>query len=1449
MDFAAAKTLLASQLRALDATGAGGFEGLMRDCLEALTGQRYRLAKSGVQGGSDVRSTNHLSIGLEAKRYGQATTLSTDALRAKVADAAAQAHPVDVWILAATREIAIQDIEALKAQGEHEGIAVEIFDWPEGPNSLPRLAVLCAAARNATVQHLGLSQDLDEALAVVEGHPSYVDFEGELRRSLLAPEIGYRAATAVLTTWMLDAQRSEAAARARLGEFNDLLASNTKLAPRPQVHQLIHDWWQAPSGPAALIGGEGHGKTWAALSWWDELAASNEDAPLTLFLSARKLDGDTIEDVIAHQLASITQTRDAAFWLKRMRQWSKGDHEKPLILLIVDGLDQNWLKTDWSDFLQPLFDPQWRGLFTALMTCWPDHWRRLHDFADLAPRPVQITVPQFTRAELDALLALHGKAAGDFAESVLELMLVPRLSLLAIARQAELAASGDITPERLAYEDWKDRVRRRPQRAGLTDAEFRSFVTSLAADLQHTIDTATVSRRDLLERMGDTSGLSADSLGGAIGELIAGRWLTATGKPNQFRIDAKLAPFALGLALSSLLSEAADKDSAQATVAEYLHPFKAQSLGVAILRATTTALLVDPRSSKHARSAAIEAWIDEQNFGRSDFEALWRLVGLDPTLFCDIAEHMWLLKPARSFTDEVMMKGLANAFQYEEVAKELIIRAKRWLAYVELDPDLKRAPARLDPDGVRSDLNKRRSTQNLETWRKTASVADWPTLYEAGEGNHSALSRRTLGVLSYIERARFIDAIIAWALSRGVMQAPLELTELAWVLRLAEDYADTSGAISEAVLRLDATGDKSAQRGARWLREALGDEANAAIASKGPKDDLPASVAASLAAAAVTRASMFEESLDLPTAAPLLTLEGAALWRDRTDLDDVDSLLERQRAPMARDAPQTLRDILGAAASSAEDRDDAALEGLADAAPQFFLALTDLEFAILERAVSRERNATSAPPDDGRPTWRTRELRLKLWDKPAAHQIEILKTFPATAQQILEVKQILVAPENDVLTDALATLNVDADDEDRALAWLQYLNLVDDAAPLKTWNSLGDFVTHKHDTIRSIALSLAWRSENEDALKRLGASDWTSSKAASKDERMQGSFALCIAAERLNAPQWLERASPDAIACLYGDPRNTSDVYRNAFASLLEEAIMKIEARGSRVLPAYSYTYDSSTRRLLRDNPDAILTWFRPWHDAHPKTPGAALLEHFPLVALCQALMQHDPTLAFELWNRMRVARNRGVINRNELDVLPLHCDVDIPPDVERAMLNSATTDDRLIDLCIEAHRNERQDFLLKRIRSDLQAIEVGDRARGITLLGYAEAAPEFDTIWAELADTPPQHGWLLEVYLAAKRRYTRNVEARAAHRAFLTEPDPTLAYAHYEVFIAKADNRAVLWAQQDMNALTDRNQRAKRAHWRVNAHRIDQKLKARRERAKGLLYHTAIVKAQAPWM
>ncbi len=122
-------------LRALKAQGAGGFEGLVRDCIETITGQRIRLVKSGPQDGRDL--SNDPGAGprlmLEAKRFGEDTALPRDELKSKLVEAIESAESVDIWAVALSQEMRQPDWGHLAQIAAGRGVEVLALDWRDEP--------------------------------------------------------------------------------------------------------------------------------------------------------------------------------------------------------------------------------------------------------------------------------------------------------------------------------------------------------------------------------------------------------------------------------------------------------------------------------------------------------------------------------------------------------------------------------------------------------------------------------------------------------------------------------------------------------------------------------------------------------------------------------------------------------------------------------------------------------------------------------------------------------------------------------------------------------------------------------------------------------------------------------------------------------------------------------------------------------------------------------------------------------------------------------------------------------------------------------------------------------------------------------------------------------------------------------------------------------------------
>jgi len=371
-----AADLLLGRLSALDASGPRGFEGLVRDALAEMTGQHFDLAGAGRQGGVDALSpSNVVCIGMEAKRYQPSTHLPLDALKAKIADAASSYPGLDVWILATQRELPLQDAEPLRAYGAAVGVKVVILDSRAGPRGLDGVSVLLGAAPLACDAWFAGEAAVLAALAAVRAEPGFPGALTQLRDSLLGADLGWDAARRAMAAWLRESMAEQARSRARLDTFAELLAPATRLVDR-QVDDFLDGILSVPGVPRAVVGPEGHGKTWAVLKWWNERAgAHGTGLPLTIVLPARDVRGDDLEALVAAALASRSGVGDEAQWRRRLARWRRGG--TATLVVVLDGLNQVRVPVRWSDLVRPFVSDGWAGRASVVFTARPTEWRRL----------------------------------------------------------------------------------------------------------------------------------------------------------------------------------------------------------------------------------------------------------------------------------------------------------------------------------------------------------------------------------------------------------------------------------------------------------------------------------------------------------------------------------------------------------------------------------------------------------------------------------------------------------------------------------------------------------------------------------------------------------------------------------------------------------------------------------------------------------------------------------------------------------------------------------------------------------------------------------------------------------------------------------------------------------------------------------------------------------------
>lgn len=379
---------LISYLQHMDATGPGGFEGLVARLLERLTNQRFFLAHAGSQSGRDMSTGGFggTGIAVEAKRFRNPKSFDQRELLGELVEAAGDER-LDLWALASTAQVPDQIISALNKEAASRGIAIETLDAP--PDRLGDLPVLCAAHEDIVVSFLGAGatgRDLRQFLEAIRRHSDFGPTLESLRARFSAGSIGYAQTRAASLTYLRSAFEDSGRARTELGQPINVLENGSQhVVERRQALGALESWWNnwpATPRPFVLLGEEGMGKTWALSSWLARrLEATDPALPLTLFLPSFAVSTFKPRDLIAEALATCTEARDGRFWSRRAAAFAKRPSEaRPALLLVLDGLNEQPF-FDWRTLLESLLDFPWKDQVAAVLTCRPAYWRE-----ELAPR-------------------------------------------------------------------------------------------------------------------------------------------------------------------------------------------------------------------------------------------------------------------------------------------------------------------------------------------------------------------------------------------------------------------------------------------------------------------------------------------------------------------------------------------------------------------------------------------------------------------------------------------------------------------------------------------------------------------------------------------------------------------------------------------------------------------------------------------------------------------------------------------------------------------------------------------------------------------------------------------------------------------------------------------------------------------------------------------------------
>jgi hypothetical protein len=381
----------------------------------------------------------------------------------------------------------------------------------------------------------------------------------------------------------------------------------------------------------------------------------------------------------------------------------------------------------------------------------------------------------------------------------------PRYLDLVFQHRERLVQTGDMTRERVLYEDWRDRYQRK---TGILDERsFQRLLMSLASDVLEGLLHTPGQVASLLPTLGPEDVLRDLSTSGALVE-----------RQGRFVVQKDRLRLGFGLLLAEEVRDAAATGmlAVEECIRRWLEPepgmdLKGEALEVAVLH-----VLHVPDFPLTGAEGLLAAWVKSQNApGREEnFPAYFPL---KPLAYLALAEHDWGEADWQTDLDELLLMTLLRYQDSEPMRPVLMSAFERWLGFVHPAGFASRSSANAsDAEETRREIEdrvgQRLNPGVLDIAGHRLEVIERPSLLHLG--------RLALAIISCGPRKPFIRAVVTGCVAEGVMDFPEKEELFAWVIRSANEEIERQ-ILAEANALLE-TGGTVAETAARRLLTYLG---------------------------------------------------------------------------------------------------------------------------------------------------------------------------------------------------------------------------------------------------------------------------------------------------------------------------------------------------------------------------------------------------------------------------------------------------------------------------------------------------------------------------------------------------------------------------------------------------------------------------------------------------
>ena len=1446
-----------------NAQEASKLERLAAALLSRLLDVPIAVAKSGFQHGADAGPAGQQGrrFRLECKKYSDNSSLSERELLGEIDQALARDEALEAWVLVVTCSVSEQIRQSLDQHGEQMGVPIVIIAWIDQDHEVAPLAALCAFAPDLVEKEFS-----KEAGAAARSLQAISEGAIErLRRDLQSWCLGFEAIRMRSHDKLDKIWNSPQESKVAIGQDAAGGAQNKKVK-RSAVHEALNAWWQGPvweGAPAAVVGLEGTGKTWATFHW---LTDSKDTQPIVLITpsSAVAAIGNVSETIVKQLLADslheMSGIRDREHWLRRLdRLLERPTDEGPILTVFLDGLNQE-PSVKWLRLLQVLQGETFAERVRVIISTRNHHFEeKLSGLRGLDVLAERVDVNLYNTApgsEFDQMLAFENLTQADLHPDVIELARNPRLFKLVVHFRKKLVEAGQITVHRLLWEYGRDTFGERTGES-FSENEWRDWLKEIAQKRRKGLKK--YSERSLGE-MVNRPDLKESEVYARLSDIIDGRFATRDSS-GDLQLTPAVIAHALGVALLNDLDQVTSPtfETLDATLAKWLDPIAGFDERAEILRAAASILVEQGRAAEAlVPGVLVTAWLQSQNIPDEHRQELAGLAPKLPNALLDAVEHSdgHAHDSARLWA----VYALSKIPRDDGTVLDMIVeRTCCWLNVVSCDGDrhsdrLKRligidTPGPITVGGVELELVDQSSgllkavvpliiegfpLANALPIFETAAVAlvvgdrsncwdglKWLCLLNEVDPDETAMALRDLsekvrhrqsepGV--HPDLPKRITALLLWLTGQEGDEDAAESIDpgIDYPLTYEKDYLPQPGRSMFPLERRHAQSvltdtelplHSRVQRTEElWLDPSFGPPA-----------------------------SFVEE---VCAAATCIDVEKLNRHGDLTSEDDD---FERLEPVLARCAPDLLADLIrrkmrSMATCPPESRHWSAIH-----------ATEHLVLAGEDEAAAARALRLSVEDEDDDASDANNLLLIELRNLDAQDQFDEL--IHADLKYIsTNFAKILRPPTpNDV--DGLIARYADGSlKQQRDLLTLLSIHPVEltDTA----WSWVKEYAECQDNDSRGFAFRILTHADPVRFGQTLEADGWSWKPDEHDWVNCYGMDALIKATPTLPFDQLASRLAPWRLleAARQRDSNPTEvRLAAETFGQLLD---------GRNRSKAIPYCAEDFVP-VLQHAPDIVEQWLEGCTEVTTDFQHRIFFAGRAYIALCEALLAHAPMQGAQLCRTLCAPMIKQYTGGVE-NLLYMVFRVPDSPTVtalrnELAGLEHCHTDQALFNLAIAVAYNSKDDWLTTFIEQDRASKFAWRRKRAAVLAGFTvnntlpvEGAwpdGEIKTGYADLAQKAARYRW---------------AEACARHwwRAYLASSDPTEAYAAWVLFLSSADRRCWAWMNQDIKAAqkSDDFFKFKMIHYRLNREKLKRALKKREDKLDKYFLDRRIFAGLGPW-